>query len=393
MSKRFFEKSKYIDDISEKEVDDFLRDEKLVGKVQTERVQDFYNMLSRVATGEKVELNKEVNYDRWHCKTEEDVRQIDNVRDMEQDYLNHVNKDVLTNSRLLRAATALAHEFEKMMAGNPSVPKDKINDYLRNLFDYQENMAEEEPVTFGELIQMDFRFLQYIALLSKKKAFFKKTGRLIRSHEGNIHKYTPMESFDEIFHMDMTSMVLPNFTTKLAQKDIYVRSRFEKVERGQNIIIIVDDSGSMNADDKRAMLKAALTLKIRDASEAHNIYIGTFETKLFGFRKIEKGTKFEELRSFIFLNKGGTDVNGCIKDTIRQIKERKLMMRGGGFYDLDDDSFEVLVINDGEDHVDRTYHPAIKTHALCLRQSNVDLKNICHRSGGTYFHIKGDGEQ
>lgn len=390
---RFFQKSKYIEEATEKEVDDFLRNEGLVGRVQTERVQDFYNMLSRVATGEKVELHKDVNYNRWNCKNEEDVSKIDDLRDMEKDYLSHVNKDVLSTSRLLKAATALAHQFEKMMAGEPSVGGNDINEYLRNLFDYQELLPDEEPATFGELVNMDFLFLRYMALLSKKKAFERKTGKLERSHQGNIHKYTPMESFDEIFHMDMTSIVLPNFRTKLAQKDVYVRSRFEKVERGQNVIIIIDDSGSMSDEEKRAMLKAALTLKIRDASEAHNIYIGTFETRLFGFTKVEKGTKFEQLRSFIFLNKGGTDVNGCIKETIRQIKERKLMKRSGGYYDLSDDSFEVMVINDGQDHVDPTFHPAIKTHALCLKQSNPNLKNVCHRSGGTYFYIQGRGNE
>lgn len=392
-NKRFFEKSKYIEDVSEPEVDDFLRNESLVGRVQTERVQDFYNMLSRVATGEKVEMHKDVNYDRWNCKTQEDINTINGMRDMEHKYLSNVNKDVLTTSRLLKAATALAHQFEQMMAGRPHVDKNDINEYLRNLFDYQELVPDDANASFGDLIDMDFLFLRYIALLSKKKAFERKTGKLVRSQQGNVHKYTPMESFDEIFHMDMTSIVMPNFNTKLAQKDVYVRSRFEKVEKGQNIIIIIDDSGSMNQDEKKAMLRAALTLKLRDASDAHNIYIGTFERSLYGFKKVEKGTRFEELRSFIFLNKGGTDVNGCIKETIKQIKDRKLMKRGGGHYDLSNDSFEVMVINDGQDHVDKTYHPAIKTHALCLMESNPDLKNVCHRSGGTYFYLAGKGNE
>lgn len=390
---RFFQKSDYIEEITEKEVDDFLSSEKLVGRVQSERVGDFYNMLSRIATGEKVELHKDVDYNRWDCKNERDVESINKLRDLEKGYLNHINKDILTSSRLLKAATALAYQFEKMMAGEPSVRTDDINEYLRNLFDYKELLPDNESATFGELIKMDFLFLRYMALLSKKKAFERKTGKLERSPQGNIHKYTLMESFDEIFHMDMTSIVLPNFRTKLAQKDVYVRSRFEKVERGQNIIIMIDDSGSMNDEEKKAMLKAALTLKLMDASDAHNIYIGTFETSLFGFTKVEKGTRFEELRSFIFLNKGGTDVNGCIKETIRQIKERRLMKRGGGHYDLSDNSFEVMVINDGQDHVDPSYHPAIKTHALCLKQTNDNLKNVCHRSGGTYFYIQGRGNE
>lgn len=392
MIKRFFEKSKNIDGITDKEVDDFLREQKVNGRVERSRVVDFYNMLSRVATGEKVEMNTSPDYDYFGCKNEDDVKKIDSLRDMEYDYLNHINKDILSNSRMLKAATFLSREFEKMFSGEKCIRPEDLNEHLRNLFEYEEEKKEEDvPATFGELMDMDFLFLRYLALLSKKKAFLKKTGKLVRSVQGNIHKYTPMEDFSEIYHMDLMQVVLPNFDTKMAQKDLYVRSRFEKVERGQNLIILIDDSGSMNEDCKRAMLKAALTLKIRDISDAHHVYIGTFEMRLFGFKKIDKGTTFEQLRSFIFLNKGTTDVNGCIMETISQIKARKLQDRAGGHYQLSEDSFEILVVNDGQDHVDETFHPAIKTHALCLKQTNNRLKNVCHRSGGTYFYMQADG--
>jgi len=91
------------------------------------------------------------------------------------------------------------------------------------------------------------------------------------------------------------------------------------------------------------------------------------------------------------LSKGGTDVNGCLKKTIEMIKSRTLKnISGGQDHKLSDDHFEILIINDGQDSVDPTFHPTIKTHAVCLMESNDNLKNVCHRSSGTYHYLTED---
>ena len=65
-------------------------------------------------------------------------------------------------------------------------------------------------------------------------------------------------------------------------------------------------------------------------------------------------------------------------------------MKESGDLELSDDHFEIMVINDGDDYVDPSYHPDIKLHAICLLTHNPNLKNICHRSGGTYNFLTGD---
>lgn len=388
---RFFKKSENIDTLTTKEIDEYLREEKIVGKVMPDRVKDFYNSLSQVLAEETVEVEETVDYEQFNCKTDEDIQKIDQLRGLEHNFVRSINKQYLTGGRLLKAAAALAFKFEKDMYGGRADVKDMDpNQYLKHLFAYhEEEKGVGEPAPFGDMLDVDVQFIKYLALLSNKKAFAKLSGKMEKDPEGKTIKHTAMESFEEIFNMDLLEVALPGYTRKLVNKDLYVKARFSKKDRSQNLIVLIDNSGSMSSSVKRGMVKAALTLKLRDHSEVHNIYIGTFVTKVNGFKKIEKGMTVEDL-PFLTFDGGSTYVNKCIKETISMIKKRKLQNIEGGEYDLSDDHFEILVVNDGQDHVDRTYHPPVKIHALCLMQSNPDLKNICHRSSGTYHYLTED---
>ena len=387
MSKRFFEKSKYIKELTEKETIDFLKKEKIISKVSPDRFHDFYNALSNVVLDEDIELSKDTDYDFFNCKTSDDLAKIDGLRHEEMNFLKGIDKKFLTDDKIMKAAAALSFKFEKEhYGGRDDVQEMDTNEYLTNLFRYSEDEEDDKPDTFGEMLDINIDFMKYLALLSNKKAFMKTAGKLVRDNGGKIVKYKPMDTFSDIYSMDLVESVLPGYQRKLISDDIYVRKRFVKQDRSQNLIILIDNSGSMRS--KKEMVKAAITLKLRDFNSAHNIYIGTFITEAFGFKKIEKETKFDDL-TFITLGGGSTDVDGVVLDTIRSIKERKLKKFPveGGHYDLSDDHFEILVINDGEDHVSN-FHPTIKIHALCLKQGNNELKSICHRSGGTYHHLK-----
>lgn len=390
---RFFKKAKNIEAITQEEVDEFIYEEKVAGKVMPDRVKDFYNSLSRVLAGEDIEQEEEVNYNMFNCKTLEDEQKIDALKEDEYDFVNSIRREVLTEGRLLKAATALAYKFESDRRGNrPDITCSDPNEYLRHLFAHEnEELCEQgdEPAPFGDLLDIDVQFMKYLALLSNKKAFAKAEGKKVKDSAGKSIRYTPMDNFEEIYGMDLIEIALPGYDRKLVDKDLYVRSRFSNQSRAQNLIILIDDSGSMNHPIKKGMLRAALHLKMRDHSDVHNIYIGTFERTVYGFKKMEKGMKFEDL-DFIRLGGGTTCVNECIMKTIEGIRKRELRSFGGGTYSLSDDHFEIMVINDGQDAVDKKYHPTIKIHALCLIQSNPDLKNICHRSGGTYHYLTAD---
>ncbi len=383
---RFFNKSQSIDALTTKEIDKFLEEEQLKGKVTPSRVRDFYNAASHILSGKKIDLVDDINYDQFECKNDKDKKRIDKLRDDELNYLKNVNKDVLTSNRLLKAAAALSYKYEH---GNGREKSD-VNEYLRRLFEcHEDSDGKGLDCSFAEAIECDVAFMKYIALLAKKRAFSKMGSKLVKEEGGNTVKHSYMENFSEVFSIDMIDSVRPDFNRKLATKDLYVKTRFSKYNKAQNLVILIDNSGSMDDYHKKAMLKAAITLKLKEHSEVNNIYIGIFEKQVYGFVKVEKGMKFTDL-DFITLSQGGTDVNGCIKSTIKQIKGRKLDNIRGGQHELSDDHFEIMVINDGADSVDASYHPEIKIHAICLMQSNPALKNICHRSSGTYHYLTED---
>ena len=376
---RFFKASDNIVDLSKDEITAFLQKEKILNRVNKERVHDFFRALST----SDIHLEESIDYGLFNCKTEEDKQKIDVVRDREVEFLSKINPDLISGNRLLKAATALAYKFEKDF---DSEEGSDVNAYLRNLFNYHEDKEGVPEKSFGELMEADLDYLRYLSLLSKKKAFQGTKSKLVRSEEGKKFKYAPLESISDVMSCDKVDMVLPGFSRKLIEKDLYVRTKFRNEESSQNLIILVDNSGSMRQYNKRSMLKAAIDLKIKYLSEANNIYITTFVGNTNYFHKLKEGETMDDLK-FITLNGGGTDVNGSVKETIKAIKERKLKGHGET-HELSEAHFEILVINDGEDEVDKSFHPDIKLHVLCLKKNNIDLKNICHRSGGTYIHLQ-----
>ena len=391
---RFFKKSKYIKDLNINEIEGFLRKENLVGKVTPERIQDFYNALSTVFAGDGVVQEESIDYSKFNANTDCDsMNKVNHLRTEEQQFLDGIDKSILSSDRMIAAAAALSYKFEKDRYDGQSRPNE-VNSFLKNFFTYSEdNDKEGNPVSFGEALEMDLSFIEYLALLSTKKAFSTDHGKLEKDASGKVIKYNLMESMTDVINMDLIQCVMPDFERKLAKKELYTRTRYAKIDKGQNLVILVDDSGSMSDAGKKAMLRAALTLKLKQHTSTHHVYIGTFENDVDGFIEVKEGMKFEDL-DIMKLDRGGTDVNGCVKDTIRMIKARTLKgWKNRPDCKLDDNHFEIMVINDGTDSVDPNYHPDIKLHALCLRQSNPDLKNICHRSGGTYHHLKAKGER
>lgn len=387
---RFFKKSDRIDSLSDYEIEDFLRKENILNKVKPERVKDFYNAFSTMSSSNAIEEEEVIDYSHYGCKNRSDKSKIDQMKTEEMEYIKAVNKESYGgNQRLLKLATTVAHQFEVDQKNGDDLDPSSLRDRLFNLFQYEDEHGENDDgvKNFGDMLELDVNFMKYLALLSKKKAFEVLQGQYEDNPSGNIIKYKIMDSMEQVLNMDLIQIVMPDFKVKMAIEDIYVRKRFIKTDKAQNLVIMIDDSGSMSNNTKKQMLQAAVTIKLRDFNEVHNVYIGTFITENYGFHKVKEGDLFSDL-TFIELNKGTTDINGCVKDVIKQIKGRKLKDFNGGFHTLDDSHFEILIINDGDDHVDPSFHPDIKLHAVCLCQHNTNLKNICHRSGGTYNHLK-----
>ena len=226
---RFFKKSEHIDTITTKEIDQFLNDEDLKGKVTPAVVKDFYNSLSSVLGNEDIRL-EDIDYSQFGCKNAKDEDIVNKKRDSELNFVKKVNKDILTSGRLLKAATALAHKYEN----KGTLQGEDINSYLRFFFRHHEkDEGEGEPTTFKDMLDLDVFFLRYLALLSDKKAFAKTGTRMVKDISGKTVKHSQMEDFSDMFNMDLIDSVSPDFQKRLATKDLYVKNRFNKIERSQ----------------------------------------------------------------------------------------------------------------------------------------------------------------
>lgn len=376
--------------VSDDEVDEFVDSQKIKGKVDQNRVKDFYNAMSNVISDGDIRENERIDYEQdFNAHNAEEFAKVDQMKEAEKDFIRKLNKTELVNDRLLKVATIMAKQFEEEQRGGAEMSPEELSNHVRLMMSYDtEYEGSDKPATFGEMLDVDVTFMKYLALLSDKKAFSKTGTKLVEDPLGRIIKYAEMEQHTDITKMDLLNVAMPNFNRKMATKDIYVKKRFTKVEKAQNLIILVDNSGSMSDERKKGMLKAALCLKIKDVNENHNVYVGTFLEDVIGFTKITRETTFEGLRSFIHLSGGNTEVGTVVQNTLDMVRKRKLKgINNGPALTLSEDHFEIMVINDGADHVE-DFHPQVKLHALCLLQTSTMLKNICHRSGGTYMHLK-----
>jgi len=391
--KRFINKHKNIDEIEDEDIEDILSKNNLAGKINKERYRDFYNALSSIYLDGDYEKNKDIDYDYFGCKSKKDINVIDELKRKEYSFLNKISKENISEKLISTSALALSYKFEKSIYGGVEKDPGDPNSTLKNIMSFYEdedlmNLFDNPKV--DDFLSLDQDMLKYIALLSNKKAFIKKSKIKEEDPAGNDIKYRPITDYSELTSASLVDLTMPNALRKILNKDVYVKKRFSSVQKSQNLMILLDNSGSMDEGIKKSMCKAIIKLKLRDINE-NNIYFSTFEKHVHGFMKMTKDDDFESLwnRKIVRFNMGGTEVSDVIKETIKMIKSRSLNTSVDTVkIPLSDEHFEILVINDGEDKIDESYHPDIKIHALTLVKKNEGLNRLSLRSGGTYFWLK-----
>jgi hypothetical protein len=208
---------------------------------------------------------------------------------------------------------------------------------------------------------------------------------------GDIQKYAEMRQMSDITRANMIDTLMPNFELKTAKKEVMVRRNHSGTIKSQDIVVLLDDSGSMSDRDKINWVNAILGNRLIEADKGNcNVYISAFENKIYGFQKLEleEGQSvFDFVAKGYGFNGGGTDIESACIETIKQIKSGKLIKSDGTTIDLEGIKPEILVINDGQDYIDANYHPDITINTFCLFQDNEELRNISNRSGGRYYKV------
>lgn len=164
------------------------------------------------------------------------------------------------------------------------------------------------------------------------------------------------------------------------------------VKETTDIVVLIDDSGSMCKPEKIAWIKALILVLFEKVVHADSrLFIGLFETHVSEFVEIKTIEQRDIwIHSFRSGYGGTTDIENSLEITVHQIKSGTL---SGVPEPLDGDKTVVFVINDGQDPIDPEFEVGHTTHAVALMDGwNTGVESVCKMTGGLYLFVKYDGE-
>jgi hypothetical protein len=237
--------------------------------------------------------------------------------------------------------------------------KDVIRDYFHQ--DIQEREVMNLP---PERVKL----LEKIAILETR-------GKIKSKHQTNLLKQEQMQEYSQVGRMaSMSNMLMPTFAYKFATKQLTVNEK--KLADKQVLFVMLDDSGSMSNYEKLQWVEAIIRNRCFEIKRTKcELHICKFESEIYSMQQIktmEEGIHF--LRNYS-PHGGGTDVACCISQLEKYIEAHFKKCKP-----------QILIVNDGQDHIDAGFKPKYETHSLMLLQGNTNLQQVIEHSGG-HFEI------
>jgi hypothetical protein len=204
----------------------------------------------------------------------------------------------------------------------------------------------------------------------------------------NVSDLPLMNKMDLLKYEDSSLMMVDLFTGNLQYEEIIDRER-----KSTDLVVLIDDSGSMCNTDKISWVKALIICLFEKVVAGDcSLYIGMFEVDVSPFIKIDSVTARDEFLNTFRGGMGGeTYIDHCLEQTVKYIQDRKLPS-AGGFFELQSDLTEIVIINDGQDKINRFYNPGHMTHVITLFGVNYNLGYVSEQSGGTALFISYRGD-
>lgn len=218
---------------------------------------------------------------------------------------------------------------------------------------------------------VDLSVLELVEIVNEKYA--------VQARKDN-HKFVDrkMRDFSEVTSLKTISdLMMPAGDIKLLKRQLNVRIRQPLPQ--QNLVLLIDDSGSMSSDFKMAWVKAMLIQRTEQSlKENTKLFVATFLDTFYGLKEIksyqEAHDYFHNVCSF---GGGGTDIQKSLIDLKEEMDEL--------FTTIDTD---IMLINDGEDYIDKkTWDFNAKFHSIQLISYNADLAQVAEASGGNVIHV------
>ena len=248
--------------------------------------------------------------------------------------------------------------------------------------------------------------MNHLSLVGKFGNEFKVEKEISEKIVANSDQYSKMimRDYAQMHMMDLYQKMFPNFRTKFLTKDLTVNVPVDRKEQIQKIIIILDYSGSMDEEQKQIWVNAILIDRFKYVMRGEaEVFFSYFvhDPNQLEFQHI---TNREDVINFWQTfsngpNGGQTAVGDMVERIAEEIADHKLCNLK---VDLAEEKPEILIINDGQDHIGVDAFP-YKVNAISLMQFNDELRELCLATGGKqikvteeekiYSYTEGVGEQ
>jgi Mg-chelatase subunit ChlD len=364
-------------------------------------VVDLANAFSHVSTGRSVEesLIDLGNYDL----SEEALTYHSNV----QRFVSSLNWSEFTGNTPLEVASSVVAALSQQEGGQPEEGADgmplpifsdgdtdpsevasKIEEQIEQLD------AGTDSVVAKQYLKEELTKGKEMALMSLTKeqkaivanlAVLGKRGKIVSRKRLSSVRSVQMSSHSQVGRLQSaSSMVMPSFGYKFATKQLNVR---ENISFGkQKLIVIIDNSSSMDMCAKMAWVKSLLLNRLQAVVDGKaELYVLPFLTSVYEESTVRITCKEEafaviarlkDSRLPLFSYSGGsTNVKNSVQETEKLIDE--------GFFGDHDSDFQIVIMNDGDDTV-TPFKPKNPTHAFILGQDNEGLEKVIKSSGGHY---------
>jgi hypothetical protein len=228
---------------------------------------------------------------------------------------------------------------------------------------------------------------------------------LVENPHGEVEIPELLQDVADFEYINPADFAMPLFDLELVTGSLVIDKPYSKLNRKQQIVLLIDRSGSMYNGIKQGYVKGILMHLLNEVLKGDAVvYVSEFEWRVDGFFELKtKKDMLDFITGYTCSGGGDTDIEGCLIHTQKCI-DRKLLTAAGGRawsgtgnkqfksrarrivlpYDVNP---QIVVINDGEDKIDPFLKLSAPVHTLILGENNNDLRSVCENSGGSYHQL------
>jgi len=385
--------------------EDYVKEKMLEKNVKKDFSMDLVNDLAAAAShwqNNSDPRNGFLKFDEKNVTKGEDIGQARQEFDDVQKFCDNVEWDKIPgNTPLQKAAFVTStldnHDEKSMQKQMKKQPGQKSKDEaMEEMLDVMYMIGGKEGGESIPYLLQDQNNKPLSQLLTPenrkliaKLAILKDRGKIRAKRSPFTQELNAMTEYSQINKMiSMSEVLLPTFQYKMAMKQLTVKRPIESAK--QSLILTIDRSGSMDSYGKQDWVKAIILNRLDAvARNEAELYICWFERTVESgdYPGIYKITNKKEVKkaladNILFPRPCGGTTYVC--NVVREI-EQMIEKRQFGPHKFDEVvNPQIVIMNDGEDHIDPAFVPKYPTHAFILGTTNNALKKMCESSKGTY---------